>query len=119
LVKKHIPERGDIVWLTFDPQAGDEQAARRTAVVLSKLVYSAKRGLMIACPITSQNKGYPLEVPIDVKKRASVVLPDHIRSVDLKIRLLGMKPSVWRRIEIASDTQLSDVSRALLTAMGW
>jgi mRNA interferase MazF len=90
LVKKHIPERGDIVWLTFDPQAGDEQAARRPAVVLSKLVYNANRGLMIACPITSQIIGYPLEVPIDVKKRASVVLPDHIRSVDWRARKAGL-----------------------------
>jgi len=53
---------------------------------LSKLAYNAKRGLVIACPITSQIKGYPLEVPIDVKKRASVVLPDHVRSVDSRAR---------------------------------
>lgn len=37
----------------------------------------------------------------------------------LKIRLLDVKPPVWRRIEVASDTQLPDVSRALLAAMGW
>jgi mRNA interferase MazF len=86
LVKKYVPERGDIVWLTFDPQAGHEQAGRRPAIVLSKVAYNAKRGLMIAAPITSQIKGYPLEVPIDVKKRASVVLPDHVRSVDWRAR---------------------------------
>ena len=89
MVKKYIPERGDIVWLTFDPQAGHEQAGRRPAIVLSKLAYNAKRGLMIACPITSQINGYPLEVPIDVRKRASVVLPDHVRSVDWRARKAG------------------------------
>ena len=56
---------------------------------MSKLAYNAKRGLMIACPITSQTKGYPLEVPIDVKKRASVVLPDHVRSVDWRAGKAG------------------------------
>jgi hypothetical protein len=37
----------------------------------------------------------------------------------LKIRLLDVRPPVWRRVEIASDAKLPDVSRALLAAMGW
>lgn len=86
MVKKYIPDRGDIVWLSFDPQAGHEQAGQRPAIVLSKLAYNAKRGLMIACPITSQVKGYALEVPVSVHSSTSVVLPDHVRSVDWRAR---------------------------------
>jgi len=59
------PERGDIVWLDFDPQAGHEQAWRRPAFVLPPATYNGKTGLMLCCPITSQVKGYPFEVALD------------------------------------------------------
>ena len=31
------PERGDLIWLDFTPQAGREQAERRPALVLSSM----------------------------------------------------------------------------------
>ncbi|MDD4794059.1 MAG: type II toxin-antitoxin system PemK/MazF family toxin, partial [Dehalococcoidales bacterium] len=60
----YIPERGDVVWITLDPQAGHEQADRRPAVVLSPRDYNSKVGLAILCPVTGQVKGYPFEVSI-------------------------------------------------------
>lgn len=33
--KNYIPDRGDLVWTNFNPQAGHEQAGRRPAVVIS------------------------------------------------------------------------------------
>jgi mRNA interferase MazF len=59
-----IPERGDAVWITLDPQAGHEQAERRPALVLSPSAYNGRVGLALFCPITSQVKGYPFEVPL-------------------------------------------------------
>ena len=81
------PDRGDIVWLNFDPQAGHEQAGRRPALVLSAGAYNAKTGLSIMCPITSQQKGYPFEVPLpaDLPIRGSI-LADHLKSMDWKRR---------------------------------
>jgi len=82
-----VPERGDIVWLVFDPQVGREQAGRRPAVVLSPSSYNGKVGLAICCPITNQAKGYPFEVAIPAGHPITgVVLADHIRSVDWKGR---------------------------------
>ena len=81
------PDRGDLVWLTFDPQAGREQAGRRPALVLSPGEYSAKTGLAILCPITSQRKGYPFEVPLpEGLPVEGYVLSDHLKSVDWKER---------------------------------
>ena len=60
----YTPERGDVVWISFTPQAGHEQAGRRPAVVLSPQVYNQKVGLAIFCPITNQIKGYPFEVAL-------------------------------------------------------
>lgn len=83
----YAPRRGDIVWLTFNPQAGHEQAGRRPALVLSPLSYNAKVGLALLCPITSQVKGYPFEVSIpDGLPVAGAVLADQLKSLDWRAR---------------------------------
>ncbi len=83
----YIPESGDIVWITFTPQAGREQAGRRPALVLSPAAYNGKVGLAILCPITSQVKGYPFEVLIpDGLEISGAILSDQIKSLDWKAR---------------------------------
>jgi mRNA interferase MazF len=83
----YVPQRGDVVWLTFVPQAGHEQAGRRPALTLSPESYNKKVGLAIFCPITSQIKDYPFEVtlPPGLKARG-VILSDQIKSLDWKNR---------------------------------
>lgn len=82
-----VPEAGDFVWLTFDPQAGREQAGRRPALVLSPRTYNLKSGLALVCPITNQAKGYPFEVAANSGQGASgAILADHVKSVDWKAR---------------------------------
>ena len=79
----YIPNRGDVVWLTFNPQTGHEQAGRRPALVLSPEAYNGKVGLAILCPITSQIKGYPFEVLIpDGLKISGVILSDQVKNLD-------------------------------------
>jgi mRNA interferase MazF len=83
----YIPNRGDIVWVTFNPQAGHEQAGRRPALVLSPATYNGKVGLAILCPITSQIKGYPFEVLIpNGLKIGGAILSDQVKSLDWKAR---------------------------------
>lgn len=83
----YVPERGDIVWLAFDPQVGREQAGRRPALILSPKSYNDKVGLALCCPITNQAKGYPFEVPIPAGEAVTgVILADHVKSVDWRGR---------------------------------
>jgi mRNA interferase MazF len=82
----YTPERGDIVWLNFTPQAGHEQRGTRPALVLSPVAYNKKTGLALCCPITSSIKGYPFEVLIDSKKINGAVLSDHLKNLDWKVR---------------------------------
>jgi mRNA interferase MazF len=83
----YTPQRGDIVWLNFNPQIGREQTGRRPAVVLSPGSYNGKVGLLLACPITSQVKGYPFEVAIPPGlKIRGVVLSDQVKSLDWRGR---------------------------------
>ncbi len=94
---RYVPDRGHLVWLEFSPQAGHEQAGRRPAAVLSPRSYNGKVGLLLACPITGQRKGYPFEVAIpEGLAVGGVVLADQIRSLDWrarKARYIGALPS--------------------------
>lgn len=82
-----MPDRGDIVWLEFDPQAGHEQAGRRPALVVSPRSYNRKVGLALFCPITSRVKGYPFEVQLPEDTTAQgAVLSDQLKSLDWRAR---------------------------------
>ena len=93
----YVPERGDVVWISFNPQAGHEQSGRRPAVVLSPAAYNGKVGLALLCPVTSQVKGYPFEVMIPAGLPASgVALADQLKSLDWRARraeLIGRLPA--------------------------
>lgn len=83
----YIPESGDVIWISFDPQAGHEQSGRRPALVISPASYNLKVGLVILCPITTQVKGYPFEVVIPENPVVNgVILSDQVKSLDWKIR---------------------------------
>ena len=96
-MKLFIPDRGDVVWLDFDPQTGHEQAGRRPALVVSRIEYNKKVGLALFCPVTSQVKGYPFEVAIPRRMDIhGVVLADQIKSLDWRARnaeLIGRLPA--------------------------
>ena len=85
--KEYIPSRGDIVWLSFTPQAGHEQAGHQTALVVSPKLYNEKTNLALFCPITSRVKGYPFEVDLPTQSTVTgVVLSDQIKSLDWRAR---------------------------------
>lgn len=82
-----VPRRGDLVWLNFDPQAGHEQAGRRPAIVLSESDFNEATGFAVVCPITSQGKNYPFEVPLpEGLPFTGVVLTDQLKSLDVRNR---------------------------------
>lgn len=87
MVSRYVPNAGDLIWLTFDPQAGSEQAGRRPALVLSPKAYNAAAGLAVLCPVTSRSKGYPFEVPLSGEADVQgVVLSDHVKNLDWRTR---------------------------------
>ena len=101
--RSYVPDRGDIVWLQFNPPAGHEQAGHRPALVLSPVSYNRRSGLMLCCPMTSQKKGYPFEVVIAVDTdRESVVLADQVKSLDWKARKAVKKGTA--SIDVIAET---------------
>ena len=87
MARYYVPERGDLVWLQFSPQAGHEQSGSRPALVVSSTAYNEKTGLALFCPITNQIKGYPFEVILPPGlKVTGAVLSDHVKNLDWKAR---------------------------------
>jgi mRNA interferase MazF len=83
---KPAPQQGEIIWLDFDPQSGQEQAGHRPAVVMSQTAYNQRTGRAFVCPITSKVKGYPFEVAISVGSVAGAALADHMKNADWRSR---------------------------------
>lgn len=101
----YVPDRRDIIWINFDPQASREQARHRPALVLSPKNYNGKTSLCVLCPMTSQVKGYPFEVRLPGRE-ASVVLSDQVKSLDWKVRKARKKGRV-------NDDVLREVTQKL------
>jgi mRNA interferase MazF len=100
-----------LVWLTFDPQAGHEQRGRRPALILSPRGYNAKARLAVACPVTSQVKGYPFEVALPAGGAITgVVLADHVKNLDWQAR----KAVFESRASADVVTEVRERLRALL-----
>ncbi|NPV02243.1 MAG: endoribonuclease MazF [Brevinematales bacterium] len=83
----YIPDRGDIVWLMFNPRSGHEQSGHRPALVISPKAYNAKTGLALFCPITTKIKGYPFEIRVNAGDKINgAVLCDQVKSLDWRAR---------------------------------
>ncbi len=109
--RAYIPERGDAVWISLDPQAGHEQAGRRPALVLSPSAYNGRVGLALFCPIASQVKGYPFEVPLPAGSPVSgVVGADQVKSLDWRARKAA-------RIDAVSEEVVAQVLQRLQTLL--
>jgi len=110
MARSYVPDAGDIVWITFSPQARREQAGHRPAVVLSPAAYNAKTSLMLCCPMTSRIKGYPFEVII-AGPIPSAVLSDQVKSLDWRKRRAKKKGS-------ASSAELGEIRAKLRALIG-
>ena len=111
VARAYVPDAGDLVWLTFDPQAGHEQRGRRPALILSPRLYNSKARLAIACPITSQVRGYPFEVSLPPGATISgVVLADHVKNLDWQARRVVFEAKAPAEIV----TEVRERLRALL-----
>lgn len=106
-----IPERGDVVWLDFEPQQGKEIQKTRPAVVLTPSQYNLKSNLALFVPITSKAKGYPFEVMINFQQINGVVLCDQVRSMDWRVRKAS---KIFSLDKMLIETILSRVKLLLL-----
>lgn len=80
-------EQGDIIKINFNPQLGHEQAGYRPALVISNNFFNKVSKLAIVCPITTNDKEFPLHIPLDGRTETKGnILCEHVRTLDLNAR---------------------------------
>jgi mRNA interferase MazF len=85
-VVKYIPEQGDIVSLSFDPQSGHEQKGRRPALIVSNKVFNQHLGLAFACPITNTKRDFPFHVSVNSDQLTGFIMAEQMKSIDFNAR---------------------------------
>ena len=83
---KYIPEQGDIVALSFDPQSGHEQKGRRPAIIISNKVFNQHLGLAFACPITNTKRDFPFHIEIESDNITGFIMSEQMKSIDYNSR---------------------------------
>jgi mRNA interferase MazF len=102
-LKSYIPCKGDLIAVTFDPQAGHEQKGRRPALVVSNTIFNQRTGLAMVCPLTTTDRGYPFHVEIlNVPAVHGFVMVEQIKSLDYRARKA-------KKLGHASDQALDEV----------
>ncbi len=92
----YIPQKGDFVVVTFNPQSGHEQRGRRPALVISNDLFNKHTGLCIACPITNTKRDYPFHILIPEDQDVTgYVMVEQVKSLDFrarKVKRIGKAP---------------------------
>lgn len=83
---KYIPQQGDIVALTFDPQSGHEQKGRRPALIVSNQIFNQHLGLAFACPITNTKRDFPFHIEVNSPNITGFVMTEQLKSIDYNAR---------------------------------
>lgn len=82
-----VVDRGDLVYISFTPQAGVESRGRRPAIVLSPKEFNEKTQFVSVCPITNRKKGWGYEVELpEGLAITGVILTDHLKNLDYNAR---------------------------------
>lgn len=81
--KKYIPEKGDVVWIDFDPSTGIEIQKRRPGLVVSSYEFNRSTRFAVICPITSTKRNNPtrFELSSTSKIKGQVIVPQ-LKSLD-------------------------------------
>jgi mRNA interferase MazF len=83
----YVPEKGDFITLSFDPQSGHEQKGRRPALVISNFLFNKATGLAIVCPITNTNRNIPFHLPVpNSSSLTGLVMAEQVKSIDYNAR---------------------------------
>jgi len=104
---RYVPQKGDLIALSFDPQSGHEQRGRRPALVISNYLFNKHTGLAIVCPITNRDRKIPFHLPVPASSSITgFVMVDQVKSFDYVARKAKF-------IERAPEKLLSDVMGVL------
>ena len=99
VTRRWVPDRGAVIWIDCNPQAGREMRDVHPFLVLSERAFNDRTSLVIGLPMTTAdyNADNPFAVPVGPVKRAgkaktSYVLCHQPKSFDWRTRLARPHP---------------------------
>jgi mRNA interferase MazF len=102
-MKSYIPQKGDFITVSFDPQSGHEQKGRRPALVVSNTLFNERTGMAIVCPVTKTERNFPFHVVVkDNEDISGFVMVEQVKTIDYRARKA-------RYINQASENILAEV----------
>jgi mRNA interferase MazF len=97
-----VPDRRDIIWINFTPQAGREMKDMHPMLVLSPKAFNDRTSIVIGLPMTTAayNETNPFAIKfIGPKNKVSYVLAHQPKSLDWRVR--GAKAHPWKQVSAA------------------
>ena len=118
MVRKQVPDRGDLYHLNLSPSAGREQGEPHYAVVVSTRQYNAVSGLPFVAPVTtvdnaSRMGGFAVSLTGAGTAVTGVIQVDQVKPMDLVAR------GARRQGEKVPDAIMGDVLARLATILGF
>ena len=99
----YVPQKGDFIAVTLDPQSGHEQKGRRPALVVSNILFNSHTGLAIVCPLTHTDRSFPFHVAVvNDPNVTGFVMVEQVKSIEFRARKA-------KRMGKASDRVLDEV----------
>ncbi len=100
----YIPQKGDLIIVTFDPQSGHEQKGRRPALVISNTLFDEHTDLAIVCPITNTKRDFPFHIKLpNQSSLTGYIMVEQIKSIDF----------VSREVKFIEKTPLKTLNEVL------
>jgi mRNA interferase MazF len=93
------PDRGNIIWIDYNPQSGREMRDMHPMLVLSPIKFNLRTGIVIGLPMTTAdyNKTNPFAISFKGKNEViSYVLTHQPKSFDWRERCAKLHP--WKQV---------------------
>lgn len=111
-----VPDRRDMIWIDFNPQAGGEMKDEHPMLVLSTRAFNERTGLVIGLPMAHAafNETNPFAVKyVGPKSEAGYVLTHQPKSFDWRQR--AARPHPWKQVSAAVFEEACEGLNSIIT----
>lgn len=111
-----VPDRRDMIWVDFSPQAGSEMRGEHPMLVLSTKAFNERTGIVIGLPMTHapSNESNPFAIKyVGPKNEVGYVLTHQPKSFAWRER--GARPHPWKQVTPALFQDACDELNSIIS----
>lgn len=110
MIKRYVPERGDVYWIDPNPNAGREMKDKHRFVVITPREINAL-GVAITVPVTTGggfSRTMGLTVPIMGHDTTGVAVCNQVRSFDIEARVKAKSAKYIEKLDKVTIDEIID-----------